>query len=77
MADLQTLVQVIAKAKNHHDLCAWCHKPVKPNSDRVRACRWTNSTVWHWRCFLQLMAEQNQPTVRDLCFSYENKNSNA
>ena len=66
MADLQTIVEVVAKAKSHHRLCARCHKPVKPNSDQVRGCRWTTSLLWHWKCWLYFISEHDQATAREI-----------
>lgn len=51
---------------NHRD-CGRCHKPVRQNADHVRACKWAESAVFHWRCFAARMAEQNQTTARELC----------
>ena len=44
--------------------CARCQRAVKPGDDYVRACRWTQSAVFHWHCWLKLVEQKAQREER-------------
>jgi hypothetical protein len=37
--------------------CGRCGKPVRQDSDFLRAHFWGRTAYWHWRCFIQQMRE--------------------
>jgi hypothetical protein len=53
-------------AKVNHRHCVRCGELVRQNADHVKACRWTESAVFHFRCFVAQMAEQTQTTAAEL-----------
>jgi hypothetical protein len=55
------------KTKSNARNCGRCGKPVKPESDYVRAYKWSQSAVFHWQCWLTVLSERDQATVRELC----------
>jgi hypothetical protein len=46
--------------------CGRCGFPVKPSADHIRACRWAESAVFHWACWIGLLAERDQLTASEL-----------
>jgi hypothetical protein len=59
-------VRDMMKPRINHRNCGRCSFPVKASSDHVRACRWAESAVFHWACWIALLAERDQLTTREL-----------
>jgi hypothetical protein len=50
----------------NHRACGRCGMPVRQNADHVKACRWTERAVFHWSCWIALLAERDQLTTQEL-----------